>query len=107
MECVKTSKTFLTGVERCTSNNVAKSESYLNNINSALKTAYDIRASIGSKRKEQFQSADYSQGRGKHWKTWGRSITERRRREHSRGLGGMLPRKILKISLSENVFTGF
>ena len=39
-------KTFLTGVERCTSSDVANSKSYLNNINSALNTAYDIRASI-------------------------------------------------------------
>ena len=75
-------KTFPTGVERCTSSDVAKSEFYLNNINSALNTAYDIRASIAIKWKEHFQSADYSQGRSKPWKTWGRGITERRRREH-------------------------
>ena len=80
-------KTFLTGVERCTSSDVAKSESCLNNINSALNTAKDIRALIDSKHKEHSQSADYSQGRSKPWKTWGRGKTERRRREYSRGLG--------------------
>ena len=103
-------KTFLTGVEKCTSSDVAKSESYLHNTNSALNTAYDIPASIDSKRKEHFQSADYSQGRSKPWKTWGRGITELEGASILRGEGGrgaMLPRKILKISLSENVFTGF
>ena len=60
-----------------------------------------------AKGRKHFQSADYSQGRSKHWKTWGRGITERRRHELSRRLRGMLARKILKISLSENVFTGF
>ena len=74
-----------------TSSDVAKSESYLNNINSALNTAYDTRASIDSKRKEHFQSPDYSQGRSKSWKTWARGITERRRREHSKGFGGHAP----------------
>ena len=56
-------KTFLTGIERCTSSDVAKSKSYLNNINSALNTASVIRASIDSKRNKRFQSADYTQGR--------------------------------------------
>ena len=96
-------KTFLTGIARC--DHVAKSESYLNNINSALNTASDIRASIDSKRKELFQSADYTQGRSKLCKTWG-SIIERRRRELSMGVGGHATREILIISLSENVFPG-
>ena len=96
-------KTFLTGVERCTSSDVVKSESCLSNINSALNTASNIRASIDSKLKELFQlSADYAQGRIASLGKLVAGITE-----HRRGSGGMLPRQILKISLSENVFPGF
>ena len=51
MECAKTIKTFLTGVERCTSSDIAKSKSCLKDINSALNTASDKRASIDSKRR--------------------------------------------------------
>ena len=50
-------KTFFTGVERCTNSDVAKRESCLSKINSALNIASDKQASIDSKRKELF-SAD-------------------------------------------------
>ena len=92
-------KTFLTGVERCTSSDIAKSESCLNNISNALNTASDIQAS-------DYRLLTTPTDRSKPWKTWG-NITERRRRELSRGSGGMLPREILEISLSENVFPWF